>query len=145
MAGTKFQDVHVYYELMKVALIGNAHGVQLVLSIPLKTDAQLFSPFKILVFPMRLSPDTFLKYQLDYHYFGLAVDQGDFPLLTEADLQRCTTSSVTICPAEVPLYPSQVLTCEGSLLFQISDSYQLCRKNLLRRYQTPTLIHHGSK
>jgi len=73
------------------------------------------------------------------------VDQRDFTILTEADLQRCTTSSVTICPAEVPLYPSQVLTCEGSLLFQSADSYQLCRKNLLRHYQTPTLIHHGSK
>jgi len=47
---------------VKVALIGNAHGVQLVLSVPLKTAAQLFSLFKIFVFPMRLSPDTFLKY-----------------------------------------------------------------------------------
>jgi len=69
VAGTKFQDVHAYYELVKVALIGNAHGVQLVLSVPLKTAEQLFSLFKILVFPMRLSPDTFSKYQLDYHYF----------------------------------------------------------------------------
>jgi hypothetical protein len=122
-----------------------AHGVQLVLSVPLKTAAQIFTLFKILVFPMWLSPDTFLKYQLDYHYFGLAVDQRDYTLLTEADLQRCTTNSVTICPAKVPLYHSQVLTCEGSLFFQNSNSYQLCRKNLLRHYQTPTLIHHGSK
>jgi len=96
-------------------------------------------------FPMRLSPDTFLNYQLDYHYCGLAVDQRDFTLLTEADLQRCTTSSVTICPAEVPLYPSQVLTCDVSLFFQSSDSFQLCRKILLRHYRTQTLIHHGSK
>jgi len=104
---------------VKVTLIGNAHGVQLVLSVPLKTAAQLFSSFKILVFPMRLYPDTFLKYQLDYHYFGLTVDQRDFTLLTEADLQKCTTSSVTICPAKVPLYPSQVFTCEGSLFFRV--------------------------
>ena len=51
MAGNKFQDVHVYYELVKVALVGNAHGVQLVMSVPLKTAAQLFTIFKILVFP----------------------------------------------------------------------------------------------
>jgi len=51
VAGNKFQDVHVYYELVKVALVGNAHGVQLVMSVPLKTAAQLFTIFKILVFP----------------------------------------------------------------------------------------------
>jgi len=89
-----------------------------VIRVPLKTAAQLFSLFKIIVFPMRLSPDTFIRYQLQYHYFGLAVDQRDYTLLTEADLQRCTTSSVTICPAEVPLYNSQLLTCEGSLFLQ---------------------------
>jgi len=88
---------------MQVAVVGNAPGVQLVMRVPLKTAAQSFSLFKIVVFPMRLSPDSFLKYQLEYHYFGLAVDQRDFTLLTEADLQRCTTSSVTICPADVPL------------------------------------------
>jgi hypothetical protein len=104
VAGTKFQDVHLYYELESVALVGNAHGVQLVLSVHLKTATQLFTLYKILVFPMRLSPDTFLKYQLYYHYFGLAVDQRDYTLLTEADLQLCTTNSVTICPAKVPLY-----------------------------------------
>jgi len=73
------------------------------------------------------------------------VDLRDFTLLTEADLQRCTTGSVTICPAEVPVYHTQLMTCEGSLYFQSPDSFHLCRKNLLRHYRTPTLIHHGSK
>jgi hypothetical protein len=73
------------------------------------------------------------------------VDQRDFTLLTEADLQRCTTSSVTICPAEVVLYHAQLLTCEGSLFFQNAHSYQLCRKNVLRHYRTPTLLHHRAK
>ena len=94
---------------------------------------------------MRLSHDSFLKYQLEYSYFGLAVDQRDFTLLTEADLQRCTTSSVTICPAEVPLYNSQLLTCEGSLFLQNENSYRLCRKNVLCSHRSPTLLHHGSK
>ena len=73
----------------------------MIIKVPLKTGAQSFSLFKIVVFPMRLSHDSFLKYQIEYSYFGLAVDQRDFTLLTEADLQRCTTSTVTICPAEV--------------------------------------------
>ena len=34
------------------------------------------------------------------------MDQRDYTLLTETDLQRCTTGSVTICPAKIPLYHS---------------------------------------
>ena len=37
------------------------------------------------------------------------------------------------------------MTCEGSLYFQSPDSFHLCRKDLLRHYRTPALIHHGSK
>jgi len=32
-AGNKIQDVHVYYELVKVAVVGNAHGVQRVIRV----------------------------------------------------------------------------------------------------------------
>jgi len=51
VARTKFQDIHLYYELVKVAFVGNAYDVQLVISAPLKTAAQLFTLYKILVFP----------------------------------------------------------------------------------------------
>jgi hypothetical protein len=56
VAGTKFQDVHLYYELVRVALVSNAHGVQLVLSVPLKTAAQLFTLFKFLFSPCGCLP-----------------------------------------------------------------------------------------
>jgi len=75
----------------------------------------------------------------------MAVDQRDYTLLTGADLQRCATGSITVCPAEIPVYHTQLMTCEGSLYFQSSDSVHLCRKDLLRHYRTPALIHHGSK
>jgi hypothetical protein len=88
---------------------------------------------------------TFLTYQLDYCYFELAIDQRGYTLLTEADLLHCTASSITICPSRVPLYPTQVLTCEASLFFQSPHSYSLCRKSLLLHHQTPTLQHHRSK
>ena len=45
VAGVKIQDIHTYYELIKVALVGNAHGAQLVIQIPLKTATQSFSLF----------------------------------------------------------------------------------------------------
>jgi len=43
VAGVKIQDIHTYYELIKVALVGNAHGAQLVIHVPLKTATQSFS------------------------------------------------------------------------------------------------------
>jgi len=45
VAGVKIQDIHTYYELIKVALVGNAYGAQLVIQVPLKTAAQSFSLF----------------------------------------------------------------------------------------------------
>ena len=105
------------------------------ISIPLKTAAQIFTLYKAVVLPSRLSHDTFLTYHLDY-YFGLAMDQRDYALLTEADLQQFTVGSITICPSRVPLYTTQVLTCEASLFFQGPHSYSLCRKSLLLHHQT---------
>ena len=131
--------------LIKFSLTGNAQGIQLVISILLKTAVQLFTLYKALVLPSRLSHDTFFTFQIDYCSFGLAINQRDYALLTEADLQQCTAGSITICPSRAPLYPTQVLTCEGSLFFQSPHSYSLCRKSLLLHHQTPTLQHHGSK
>jgi hypothetical protein len=47
-----------------------------------------------------------LTYQLDYYYFGLAVDQRDYTLLTEADLQRCTKGSVNMSSKNPVVPPS---------------------------------------
>jgi len=111
--------------------VDKAHGIQLVLSVPFKTAAQIFTLYKIVVLPSRLPIDTFMSYQLGYLYFGLAVDQRDYTLLMVADLQQCTARSVTNYPAKVPLYNAQVLTCEASFFFQNSNSFNLCWKNLL--------------
>jgi hypothetical protein len=50
-------------KLLKVFLIGKAQGIQLVISIPLKTAAHLFTLYKAVVLPTRLSLDTFITYQ----------------------------------------------------------------------------------
>jgi hypothetical protein len=82
VAGIRRQDIHLYYELVKVSLVGKARVILLVMSDPLKTAAQFFTPYRTVVLPSRLSYDTFITYQLDYFYFGLAVDRT---LITEAD------------------------------------------------------------
>jgi len=37
IAGTNFENIHLYYELIKVTAVGNAHGIKLILKVPLKT------------------------------------------------------------------------------------------------------------
>ena len=36
MVGTRTENVHIYYELAKVSLVANAHGIKLIVSVPLK-------------------------------------------------------------------------------------------------------------
>ena len=110
IVGTNLEDIHLYYELTKVAVVGNVHGIKLVMSIPLKTADQLFTLYKIVPLPSRISQETSVKYSLEYSYFVLASSQRDYLLLTEADLSHCSMGSIIICPNNVALYDVQVVT-----------------------------------
>ena len=57
---------------------------------------------------------------------------------------RCKKSTLTLCPADIPVYEAQALTCEISLYFQKSDTECLCRRHLLLNHDTPFLHHHGN-
>ena len=91
-------------------MLGNVHGIKLVMSIPLKTADQLFTLYKIVPLPSRISQETSVKYSLEYSYFVLASSQRDYLLLTEADLSHCSMGSIIICPNNVALYDVQVVT-----------------------------------
>jgi hypothetical protein len=72
IAGTKFDNIHLYYELIKVTTVGNAHGIKLILEVPLKTESQSFTFFLIIALPIPVLNDTFALYELEYDYFGLS-------------------------------------------------------------------------
>ena len=42
VAGTRAENIHLYYELVKVAVIGDAHGIKMILNIPLKMASRYF-------------------------------------------------------------------------------------------------------
>jgi hypothetical protein len=44
-------DIHACYKLIKVTLVGTAHGIKLILEVPLKTENQRFTLFKIIALP----------------------------------------------------------------------------------------------
>jgi len=134
----------LYYQLATVTLVGNAHGIKIIINISLKTVNQHFNLYKIIVLPFRMSGNNFVKYSVEYPYFGIDNSHRNYILITEAHRNRCTTNSITLCPADVPIYSQQVETCESSLYYQLSSSNKLCRQNLLFNYRTPTLQRHGT-
>jgi hypothetical protein len=143
IAGTDVQNLHLYYSLTKVSVIANAHYVNIVLSIPLKSANRYFSLFRIMTLPTYVAPDKFVQIQTDYVYFGIQRSQRGYILLSEAYINRCKRSDITICPADTPVYDTHTLTCESSLFFQNTATHHPCRRKLLISHQMPTFYRNG--
>jgi hypothetical protein len=75
----------MYYELIKASIIGNAHGLDVILEIPLKTAGQTFSLYRMIALPTEIFNDIFAAYNLDSDSFVLANGQRIYLLMTEAD------------------------------------------------------------
>jgi len=44
VAATKWENIHLYYDLVEVSMLGNAHGVSMLMFIPLKSAKSVFYP-----------------------------------------------------------------------------------------------------
>ena len=82
--------------LIKVSVLGNAHSLNMVITIPLKTSSQHFTLHKLIVLPTRVSESKFIEYVHDFTYLALSFNQRDFALLREADRLHCSTGMLTI-------------------------------------------------
>jgi hypothetical protein len=142
VAGIKIENIHLYYELIKASVIGDAHGLKLVLEIPLKMAGQIFTVYRIVALPTEILNGTFAKYKFDSDFFVLANGQRDYLLMTEREARKCTTDSVAVCPADKALLDVQTPTCESQLFFQKAVREGTCRRHLLVNYEAPTLLRH---
>ena len=62
IASARSDNIYLYYELVSVALIGNSHGMKIIVNVPLKTSDGYFTLYKIIVLPSRVSGYTFARY-----------------------------------------------------------------------------------
>ena len=138
-AGTRFENIYSYYELIKVAVVGSLHNVKLIMYVPIKTANQHFTVYRIIGLPNRIGKDKFVLYQIDFPYFAIGSSQRDYALLTDTELQRCTTSTVTVCPVSTAFYDIQTATCPLSLYFQTAAEPKPCRKTILLNHDIPVL------
>lgn len=144
IAGTRAENVHLYYELVKVAVIGDARCIKLILNVPLKMANHYYVLHKIIALPEWFFDNKFAQYLFDFPYFGLDNIQCSCIFFTETDLSYCSKSSVTVSPANKAIYSMQIVMCKSSLFFQTADNYNLCQRKLILRYRTPTLQRHDS-
>jgi hypothetical protein len=77
VVGTRWENIHLYYDLIKVALICDVHSIKLVMDIPMRTADQSFNLYKLIAMPAQLDGDTFIKYDPEHLYFRLSVSQRD--------------------------------------------------------------------
>jgi hypothetical protein len=68
--GTRAGNVYLYYELVRVAVIGEAHCIQLIPNVQLKTAGRYFVLLKITALPVRISDHKFTQNLLDFPYSG---------------------------------------------------------------------------
>ena len=98
--------------------------------------------FRIVALPNPVLNDTFALYELEYEFFGLSRSQRDYILMTVADVQKCNTGSITICPADRALYDTRSVTCESRLYFQTPSKHGLCNRSLMVCHREPILLRH---
>jgi hypothetical protein len=69
-AGSKFENLYLYYDMVKVAIVGDTHNIRLILNVPLKTANRNCVLYKLIAFPMPVLNNTFVQYKPNYLYFG---------------------------------------------------------------------------
>jgi hypothetical protein len=99
-------------------VVGNAHGLCLILEIPLQSANQIFSLFRIITLPAKVLDDTFAVYNLEYQFIGWTYDQTDYVRMTDSDIGTCKVGIITICPATAAIVDAQTITYESELYFQ---------------------------
>jgi len=120
--GSSKQNIHWYYEFIKVAVVANTRSINLILSVPLKTTDSHFTLFRLISLPTSISSGKFVTYSIDYPYFALQPNQRSYLLLTEAEYNRCSKGKITLCTSRTVIHSSQSLNCESSLFFQLENA-----------------------
>jgi len=143
VSGTRFENIYLYYVFTKVAIIGSLHTVKSVMNVPIKTANQHFTVYKIIALSTRILKYKFFLYHSDFSYFALSSSQRDYALFTATDLQRCSSSSISVCLINMAsLYTNSYV--ESNLHFQTTGEYGLCRRSTHLHHNTPTLQRHST-
>ena len=68
ITGTKLKDIHLYYDTIQTAIIGDPYHIKIILNVPLKQANRHFVLYKILALPIQISNGTFAQYLPEFLY-----------------------------------------------------------------------------
>jgi len=144
IAGTRAENIHFYYKLVKVAGLANSNYIKIILNVPMKTAGRHFVLHRIIPLPTRIANDTFVQYLLEFPYFVVDNIQHNYILFTRSELSYSNMNIISICPAHIPIFNNRLISCESSLFFQTVDSHYLRHRKILLKHTTPLLHRYGS-
>jgi hypothetical protein len=78
LAETRAEKVHLYSDLVHVALVGDASCIKLILNIPLKTANRYVTLYKVIALPTGISDNNFAQFLPDFMHFGLDTIQRHY-------------------------------------------------------------------
>jgi len=110
----------------------------------LKTFERHFDLYKLITFPHRISNlDNY--FQLNAEFDNLVLDDTNqrFLLWKDADIKKSKGKGLMVCPADKPIYGSNILTCDSSLYFQRDETRTLYSRRILPKNFAPILIRHS--
>jgi hypothetical protein len=146
--GMKRQNLHLYYDTVKVMMLADTHSLRLVLYFPLKSTNRDFTLYRIVVVPARMFGKRYAQFSLAYNYLAINLLQQNYVLLTDLEIMKCSGVRVMVCPADKAVFSTKLKTCELSLFLQSEDARELCHRKVLQNpvhqvleQQGPTRIY----
>jgi hypothetical protein len=142
-AGTRPDSLTWYYQTLQTVLLTDAHGLLIVILIPLKDVNRHFELFKVHRFPIHLFNATYASFHIESEYMAVNTMQRSYFTTTSIERKTCQGDSLLICPANKPVVSMNVQFCLLSLILQARDVNLRCRRSLSTGQPTPFLERYG--
>ena len=141
--GIQLNDMYLYYECIDVTVFADHHNIRLLLTVPMKTFDRHFTLYRLVTLPHRVGNSrNFVQLMVDFPYLLIGDSKQRYLLYTQADVERCTGKSISVCPVDTQVYSTAVLTCELSLFFQKEEVRNLCARVVMSSNYPPKFTRH---
>jgi hypothetical protein len=143
-AGLRKSNMHLYYEHSSVTILANHYSVKLIISVPLKTFDRHYVLYRVITLPFKVAKlGKYVQMIVEYPFLLIEQSQQRYLRWKESDLAKCKGNNFAVCPLEVAILSSSVLTCESSLFFQRAESRNLCRRRMMTAQYVPIFIRNS--
>jgi hypothetical protein len=111
IAGVSPNNIFLYYEMIQAMMLVDAHRLNLVLYVPLKTVNRHFELFKIAVFSTSIFNNTYARFVVEKEYLAINSLQRTYFTMSSSEISQCKGKHVMICPASQAVYTMEVDSC----------------------------------